>query len=258
MTTTPAPPVNAWILDPVSSAILFVGEEAKIGGLLQRALVHIENGRPLLELAERVLAAAGQTQGAKGLRSLIEAAPIQEQWAADLRNSDYAPLNSHSLVAIWGAFETAVEDTIKAVLAKNPSAVGTMTAAGVRVSNAKIANPATEESLRYLYRKLQDAVAVDYDIAQTLENMLGVFSLSVISPQHKSALLAANALRNAIAHRRGYIDEKAVRQAPALAPLLGTICVVTRAEYLKYHEGISAALVTLLGSITSSRYVAKT
>ena len=126
------------------------------------------------------------------------------------------------------------------------------------MNTRKIADPATEASLRYLYRRLQDAVGADYDIVQTLENMLMVFSLSAISPQHKSALLAANALRNAIAHRRGYIDEKAVRQAPALAPLLGTTCVVNRAEYLKYHEAISAALVTLLGSITSSPYVVRT
>jgi len=253
---TPTPPVNAWILDPVSSAILFVGEEAKIGGLLQRALVHIENGRPLLELAERVLAAAGKMEGAKGLRTLIESAPIRERWAADLRNSDYAPLNAHSLVAIWGAFETAVEDTIKAVLANDPSAVATIIVAGAKVSTAKIANPVTEHSLRYLYRNLQDAVGVDYDSVQTAENMLHVFRLTAIPPRHKSTLLSANSIRNAIAHRGGYIDEKAVRQAPALASLLGTTCVVTRADYLKYHEAISAALIALLGSITSSRYVA--
>lgn len=69
MATTP---VNRWILEPVASARLFVGEETKIAGLLQRALTHIEMGRPLLDLAADRFRAADHEAGVRGVRKLID------------------------------------------------------------------------------------------------------------------------------------------------------------------------------------------
>lgn len=250
-------PVNAWILDPINTAVLFVGEEAKVCGLLQRALIHIEKGRPLLQLAAQHIRTKQGARAAEPIRRLLQEAPIQEQWAMDLRESDYAPLNAHSLVAIWGALETCIEDTVIAILEREPAAITAIAAAGVRIDPNKPLAILTEEELRSLYRKIEDAVRVKHDVVQTQENVLNLFGLSADCPEHKDALLSANALRNAIVHRGGFIDEKAVRQAPALSLLLGTKCILRSTEFLKYHQAVSACLVALIGSIVISPYMVR-
>jgi len=252
-----ATPVNEWILGPIHAAVLFVGEEAKVGGLLQRALIHIEKGRPLLELAAKHLRTRGGAKAAEPIRRLLQEAPIQEQWAMELRKTDYAPLNAHSLVAIWGALETCIEDTVVAILARDSSAFPSLARAGVRIEPDKFGSQPTEDDLRTLYRKIEDAVRVKHDVVQTQENVLNLFGLSAACPDHKDDLLSANALRNAIVHRGGVIDDKAVRQAPALAPQAGTQCLIKCADFLRYHKAVSASLVSLVGSIVASRYVAR-
>jgi hypothetical protein len=250
-------PVNAWILDPINTAVLFVGEEAKVGGLLQRALVHIEKGRPLLQLAAKHIRTKQGARAAEAIRRLLQEAPIQEQWATELRESDYASLNAHSLVAIWGALETCIEDTVVAILAKEPTSIDSIAAAGVRIDPKKFLAEPAEEDLRSLYRKIEDAVRVKYDAVQTQENVLNLFGLSADCPEHKEALLSANALRNAIIHRGGVIDDKAIRQASALSPLLGTKCIIRCTDFLRYHQAIGACLVALIGSIVASPYMVR-
>ena len=247
-------PVNAWILDPVTSAITFVAEEAKIGGLLQRALAHIEGGRPMLEFAARHLAATHNRKAVGAIRRLLDEAPIQERWAAELRSDDYALLNGHSLVAIWGALETCIEDTVVGILAKDPNAEAILVGAGVRISNG-YPKPEDDTELRKLYRKAEDAVRVKYDVVQTQENLLQLFGLTACCPEKKDTLLLANSVRNALVHRGGVIDAKAAQQAPALSPMLGQKIRVTRELYLTCYESVSQLLVALIGSITSSKYV---
>ncbi|PTQ85296.1 hypothetical protein [Nitrosomonas ureae] len=201
-----APPVNEWIFMPIDAAIVFVAEEAKVGGLLQRALIHIEKGRPLLDLAAKHLRAENEIKTAEPIQRLMQADSIQEQWAKELRETDYAFLNAHSLVAIWGALEACIEDIVIAILARDSAAIAPVSAAGVRVDFNKLSLPLEEENLRTLYRKIEDFVRVKYDVVQTQENVLNLFGLSAACPEHKDALLSANALRNVIVHRRGLID----------------------------------------------------
>ena len=228
-----------------------------MGGLLQRALTHIESGRPLLQLAAQRLASAGNADAIEPLARLLAAAPIQEQWAAELRSTDYASLNAHALVAIWGALETCIEDLVVAILSNVPTAAATVSAAGVRVNSNKVASSATEEDLRALYRKIEEHVRVKQDVVQTYEKVLRLFGLSAACPEHTDALLSANALRNVIVHRGGIIDERAVRQAQALAPRLGTKCMIKRDDFLMYHQAVSAWLIALMQSVVASPYVAR-
>lgn len=247
-------PINAWILDPVTSAIAFVAEEAKIVGLLQRALTHIEGGRPLLELAARHLAATHNRKAVGAIRSLLSEAPIQEKWAAELRSDDYALLNGHSLVAIWGALEAGIEDTVVGILAKDRNAPNILMQTGVRLPQVYPA-PADDEELRKLYRKAEDKVRVKHDVVDTQENLLQLFGLTASCPGRKDTLLSANSIRNALVHRSGFIDTKAVQQAPMLSSMLGQKIRVTRDLYLQCHEAVSQTLVMLIGSIASSKYM---
>jgi len=247
-------PRKVWIIDPVIRCVEFVAEEAKIGGLLQRALTHIEMGRPLLELAAQRFVEAGQLQALEGLKRLLAEAPFQEEWARDLRSSGYSPLNAHGLVAIWGALEVCIEDTVVGILANDPASLERTEAMGVKVIRNRSSDSVTEEEIRNVYRRLERQKAVRDNVVETYEAVLGFFGLSATCPPYSATLLEANALRNCIVHRGGLVDQKAASQAPILQSHVGRKYLVSNADFMRYHEAVSAWVVALTGSVCASRY----
>ena len=251
-----ATPVNAWVMEPVGRAIQFVADEAKICGLLQRSLTHIELGRPLFELAAQYLASSERREPLDRIEQLLREAPVQEQWAADLRANDYAVLNSHSLVAVWGALESCVEDTVVAVLRRHPEVRARLAVSGLRVKASKFEDIA-EEGLRRLYRALENAVRVEHDVVTTQERLLRLLDIGVELPNERASLQLTNALRNCLVHRGGVIDEKSVQQAPDLRNLLGNRARITRELYLRCHQAVSELLIRLARAIMHSPYYAE-
>jgi hypothetical protein len=245
-----------WILEPVHNCIAFVGDEARIGGLLQRSLIHIEHGTLVLENIASRFIEAGRPESAETVRKLLLDAPVQEQWAKDLRQSDYALLNAHSLVAVWGAVETCIEDTIVCIHLNATTAVTKLAALGIVVAGPMAA--ATDEEAHGLYRKVEQRCRVKGDVVATNEAILRAFGLSAsVGASTAATLREINAVRNCTLHRGGVVDEKAAREAPALAARLGSRITVTRSDYLKYHEAVSQWLVALMASVSASEYVPK-
>lgn len=247
-------PKKVWIIEPVARCVEFVAEEAKIGGLLQRALTHIEMGRPLLELLAQRFIEAGHIQALERLKLLLAEAPYQEEWARDLRNSGYSPLNAHGLVAIWGALEVCIEDTVVSILANDSASLERTEATGVKVIRDPSSSSVTEEEIRNVYRRLERQKAIKGNVVETYEAVLGFFGLSAACPAHSATLLEANALRNCIVHRGGFIDQKAASQVPILQPHVGIKYVVSNADFMRYHEAVSAWIVALAGSVCASPY----
>ena len=241
----------ASVLDPVIACTTFVAEEAKIGGLLQRALTHIELGRPLLEHAALQLVKLGLHDAVEPMMRVLAAAPIQEQWAKELRVSEYAVLNAHSLVAIWGAVETCIEDTVVKILINSP------THDFLLVVGVKSSIPVHEEDNAHdVYRKIERKLWIKGDVVGSYERILSIFGLSAAVSSATAGILAeANAVRNCLVHRGGVIDEKAAQEAPILVPMVGSRFEVNKVNYLRYHEAVSEWVVALMKSIGASAYV---
>jgi hypothetical protein len=239
------------ILGPVVACTTFVAEEGKIGGLLQRALTHIELGRPMLEYVALQLAQSGLDDAVEPMKRLLAAAPIQEQWAKELRESEYAVLNAHSLVAIWGALETCIEDTVVNILVSAPIPDA------VQVVGIKAPITVYEEDEAHdVYRKIEKKLWIKGDVIGSYENILSVFGLSAsVNSETAEILREVNSVRNCLVHRGGVVDEKAAREAPTLMPMVGKRLEVSKANYLRYHEAVGEWIVALMNSICSSEYV---
>ena len=246
--------INKWILGPTARCIKFVAEEAKIGGLLQNALTHIEMGGPLLDLLMQQFLKEGLLDAVEQLKVLLSSAPHQEQWAKELRAADYSPLNSHSTVAIWSAVEICIEDTIVSILRNDSSAVARVEALGVKAKLLGTAFAADDDQLRKIYSKLEDKQRVPGDVVATYEAVLNVFGLSAMTHRNTNALVELNTVRNCLVHRGGIVDDKAIREAPSLAALKGREILIARADFVRFHEAVSDWAMTLLKSIGSSPY----
>lgn len=246
-------PHKGWIIEPIGAAVLFVGEETKTGGLLKRALTHLEGGRALFRNVLLIAQRSGMRTGLEAATRLYAESPLNEQWAKELRESDYASVNAHALIAIWGALETCVEDTIISILINWPDA-GSITAEPPLQVDLPLLG--THEDAQRLYRRIENKLRVAGDIVATYDAVLKHFSLETpVSNANAEVLREANAVRNCLLHRGGRVDARAKREAPTLSPVEGQLIRVSSESYLRYHDAIAAWLVALSSSIVASRYL---
>lgn len=244
-----------WIFAPAKRCVEFIAEEAKIGALLHRSLTHIEMGRPLFDLLKQQFMAADQTEAADLVDVLLASAPYHEEWAKHLRQTDYAALNAHATVAIWAALETCLEDTVVAILANDASAISTIKSLGVKVKHDEREATQGLGNYRRVFESLHSNRRVKgSNVIATYEAVLDVFGLSARGRASEEALLELNSVRNCIVHRGGVVDEMAIRAAPSLHGLLGNEVVVSRSDFLRYHEAVSDWTISLMESINASKY----
>jgi len=243
-----------WIVEAVTDCALFVGDETCIGGLLKNALTHTEQAQPLLQSVDKIARGQRNRAFAAAAKRLSDSAPFHEAWARELRESDYAVLNAHSLVAIWGALETCVEDTVVSILLNWPAALVELDTIGVRFDSSQLL--VNYEDAHALYSKIEHKLNVKGDIVATYSAVLRHFDLdALVSEETAAVLLEANSLRNCLLHRRGYIDARAVRNAPSLHGREGEKVRISSVDYRRYHEAIGDWTVALSESTVKSKYI---
>lgn len=240
-----------WIIEPASRCVEFIADETRIAALLQRALAHAEHAAPLLQSVQKIARTHGDRAFAAAARTLADAAPFHEEWARQLRESDYSVMNAHSLIAIWGALETCIEDTIANIILYSPSAASRLEALNVTMERSD----ASEDSVYAIVSKLERKLVVRGDIVATYDAFLGHFGLEApTSSEAADALREANAVRNCLLHRGGRIDSRATRTAPSLAGREGQVISVSSQDYLRYYSAVGEWATALLTSAGSSPY----
>jgi len=248
-------PNKGWIIEAAGNAVKFVGEGTMTSALLQRALIHLEGGQALFGSVLRLMQHRGIEDGLAAAERLFAESPFNEQTAKDIRESDYAVLNAYSLVAIWGALETCIEDTIVSILVNWSGAPAILTNAPLHIA---ITTLATEDDARRIYHKVENKLRIAGNIVATYDAVLAHFALSApVTPATADVLREANALRNCLLHRGGRVDQRAKREVPSLALHEGEVVRISSASYLRFHDAVSQWLVALLRSVTTSIYFPK-
>lgn len=246
---------GGWIIEPVARAISYVAEETNIAGTLHRSLMVLEANETILRLARETLASAGQAEAVRGIDELLKEAPGLSKSAAEVRADDFAIVNTHSLIAIWGAVEVAVEDTVALVLANDANALGSLADAGAKTS-AFEPPPLSEEAARRLSSRLEKQLRNDLKVGEFYVKVLGVLGIDVSCSRHVlSKLQEANSVRNCLLHRGGVIDERAANSCGSLRPLLGEKVLINQQKYLEYYDAISEFLLAMSKGAISSPYV---
>lgn len=236
---------GAWLLDPVARAIQYLAEETDLAGTLHKSLVVLEGNETVLRLARETLATAGYDTAVHGIDELLKEAPGLSKSAAKVRADDFAVLNSHTLIAIWGAVEVAIEDTVATVLVNDARALSGVSGAGVKTSPFE-PPPLSEESARRLAGRIERQLRKELKVGEFYIKVLGLFGINVsCSPHVLSKLQEANSVRNCVLHRGGVIDDRAADMCGALRPLLGKKIVISRESYLDYYDAISAFLLAM-------------
>ena len=247
------PTIN-WIIGPVGRCVEFLAEETMIASVLHRAASALPTLPTLLAVAANSAEKAGLS-GAPFKAGLAQTQGL-EDWARKIEANDYTLVNRHALVAIWGSFEAALEDTIVLVLMNDSRAVKEVQRhlRKVRVNQEGLL---LEEEARRVYRSLERlARQKRTDLEGALDWILDLFDISRIpGTSYAVALQEANALRNSLLHRQGRLDARAIAEAPSLGAESGHQILVDSKAYQKYYDAIGGFVQELITGICKSRYI---
>lgn len=243
-----------WIIGPVTRAVMYIAEETKIAGTLQRSLAVLESHETFLQLARQQFVQVGAEEGLSAIDKLLAEAPGLSKEATELRQNDYSVVNSHSLIGMWGAVEVAVEDTVVLVLSKEASGLSAAANAGIKTA-AFEPGPVSEEDARRLYSRLERQPRGNLRVGEFYVQLLDRFGIKFNCSRHTlSKLEEINEVRNCILHRGGIIDGRAA-QIGALRPYLGKPLPITKARYLEYYEAIGDFVKEMMNGVLASSYI---
>ena len=248
---TSSAPVHNWILEPAHRCVVYLTEEAKLGGILQRALTALSNQRGLLEMVRRTF--TRNRKPLQAINGLLAEQPGLEQWAAEVIATDYSHINAHGVIGLWVAIETAVEDTVVAVLMRDAEWEGRARLAGVKVPEAL---PLLEDDARRFYRnRLERSAPRGSTISQVFEHVLSVVDVNIAFPDELRPRLAQlNYIRNCLLHRGGIVDSRAAEEAPSLGIAVGQPIRVTREMFLRNFDAASGFTSALFTAVLTSRH----
>jgi len=242
--------IDNWLLGPVTQCVLYLGDEVVYSGLLRRGLTTMTGMRPFFALAEGHLEKAGMDT--EPLKWMAREYLSWEDKAKEHIGSGFSTVHRHSLVGLWCAVETAVEDSVILILEKSPQAEELLRNAGYKVTTAPLAG-LNEEQLRRVYSSLERQARDRGNIAEAWIDLLAALDVKFsLSTQSISAIAEANEVRNCILHRKGEIDDRAASKAPGLKPVVGLQIDVDEKLYFGYYDALGAFTTAMIEGVTTS------
>lgn len=251
--TIPDSDAYNWIIAPASRCVLAVGEGARVGGLLHRAISALANQGPMLDAVLKITKATGKDT--RPIQRLIAEQPGLSAWAQELIDSDLHPLHTSGIVFLWSSLEVAVEDTATLILLRDPTAPSTLAASGVRLP-ANLSNPLVEIDARRIFSRFERATSGFSTVSEAYCHLLETLGLSLAIDQGVHDKLAElNYIRNCILHRGGIVDDRATKEAPTLGLKPGSSLRIDHSDYLAYYDAVTNFALGLIDAAIKSRHV---
>lgn len=242
--------IDNWLLGPITQCVLYLGDEAVYSGLLRRGLTTMTGMLPFFALADRHLEIAGADT--VPLKRMAREYLSWEDKAKEHIGNGFSTVHCHSLVGLWCAVETAIEDSIILILERSPQAEELLRNAGYRVKTSPLAS-LNEEQLRRVYSSLERQARDRGNIAEAWIDLLSALDVKFsLSAQNISAIAEANEVRNCILHRGGKIDDRAASKSPGLRPIVGQRIDVDEKRYFGYYDALGAFATAMIKGVTAS------
>ena len=251
--TIPNSDAYNWIIAPAGRCALAVGDGARVGALLHRAIIALANQGPLLNAALHITKSAGRDNEA--IQRLLAEQPTLEAWAKELLDGDLHQFHTSGIVFLWASLEVAVEDTAVLILLRDPSTIRTLAELGLKLP-AKLSTPLTEVDARRIFSRFERLGPGSRTVSEAYCQMLETLGLSLAVDQEvHDKLTELNYVRNCILHRGGVVDDRVTREAPKLGVAPGDALHIGQSSYLDYYDAVGKFAVALINAAIKSRHV---
>ncbi|WP_395703120.1 hypothetical protein [Aquabacterium sp.] len=252
-TTIPDAAAYNWIISPAARCILAVGEGARIGGLLHRALVVLSGQKVVLRLAHSLAKITGQSE--EPVLRLLASQPELTAWSKEILNNDLHEVNVSGIISLWASLEVAVEDTATLVLQNDVQSLLDLIAIGVKPPKGA-PSPLDETTARRVFaRAEQVSRGNSRTIAEAYQHILVTIGVPMsVEPAVLEKLTELNYVRNCLLHRGGVVDEKVAQEAPKLGLTTGSQVHIGKQDYADYFDAVGDFAKKLLSGAMGSRH----
>lgn len=248
--------VPDYALDPLANCFDSVFTLSRLLHISMEGLRAVSDQPALLEKLIARRKRVGQKIPDK-LNNAFKNAGERAEFAKTESDRGFPLLHAFTIVAFWGALESAVEDTLVGIMCNEPAVLEAPAFLKVRIPLSKYEQLNKEERMRFLLSEVQRDASGMAQGVNTFENILEIFGLSgPVNPEVKDALWNLNNLRNIIVHRDSRADRRFVENCPSLNFKLGERILIDHALYASVTDHIFSYIQVLLGRV-GDRYGVK-
>jgi hypothetical protein len=243
-----------WVIGPAAECVHLIVEETRIASLLQHAIIALANQEPLLNIVRQRIKETNNDVTAID-KLILEQRGGLGQWAKELMEEDYAPINRHGIIGMWVAIEVAIEDTVVLILTKDSSSLSMISGAGIKIPKS-LSDPLNEIDARRIYNRLEFHSRKGRSVAEGYIYLMSVLNVSFTLPnEFIESISELNYVRNCILHRAGVVDERVHIEAPNLSNQIGEYIKISSKQYLRYYDAVGKFSTELLNGVMKSSYV---
>lgn len=245
--------MNKWpfsLLDHAGECVEFLVEELKIATITKRAFITLENARPMLAMVAKILGEKNATpQSLLSIKQLLADSGMNEAIAKQEREREFETIHRHSIISMWSAIETAIEDIVSDVIAYDPDAFSLMEGHGLKLPR-DLKKPLDDVETRRLFRNIESSLRKSCSAGPAMIEMLNMLLVKCdVSPDVVTFLDEINAVRNSLVHRGGMVDDRLIRAVPALAPMQGQRFMATEDYHWRVFNNLSLLTSAILAGV---------
>jgi hypothetical protein len=189
-----------------------------------------------------------------------EAAINEAKQLADLArqeiDNDFALMNAHALVGVWGALEACIDDTVVAVLQHDSEIRKCELFMRVKVSVADFEELEVDDRMRLLLDEAKRLLRIEHRIGlNVFESVLDTVGLSgpVDDPIAKH-ILELQQLRHVLVHRGGMADWRLCGRCPWLGLRPGERIMLKRTDLTRLLRAVQCYAEQVVEGRVSAKY----
>lgn len=237
---------------PISKVLRRFSEHIEeIDSLLHLSVVGISREEKSVELV-RALSDYDSTYGeklpAEEYSKRISRAEIHAKFARSQIKAGFPILFAHSVIAMWSALETMIEDIVFAILKDNQSALQAENIKKIKIPLVEYELLDKEERLRFIIGELARQTNAELRQGVTkFEVLLESVSLSgPLKDELRKTIFELWAVRNLLVHRFGIVDRRFTELCPWLGTKIGEQFKIKTDYYHRYRSAVTDYAVELI------------
>jgi hypothetical protein len=242
------------IMGPITECSMFIVDEILITRVVTMSLINMTGLETLLAIAKKELIRQRKTTTIATIDYLISEAKSTAKEAMKLQENNFNVINIHCIIALWGALEACIENMVTLILMNDPDAVNTLMQAMPTMRS--IPKSLMEEDCFKIYKNIEREFRKNENVGEAYIEMLGVFGINVQCDESMLTKMAEiNEIRNALLHRAGRINQRAIINAPKLKPYLDKKITIDESACGAYQNVVSEFTKKILAGIGKSQYI---
>ncbi|SRR6266478_1764195 len=181
----------------------------------------------------------GDSAKEKLKKDLVEAKD-EGKLAAEECAKGFPLLHAHTLVATWGAFEVAIEDTLVKILLNEPKLLKNQAFTKVKIPLAEFQASDEEGRIRYLLNEItRNQGPGRKQGVDMFESLLDFLALSgAVQEDLKKTIWEMQHVRNVIVHRASCADKRLLEGCPWLNLKIGEKVIVSHDALGRYGAAL--------------------